>query len=58
MKWTDQRAKLILEILGMYRENFPVFRILFNRVTLGAMRVVKYFSYELPFLKRTFISYV
>ena len=32
-KWTDQRARIILEVLG-------------------AMRVVKYFSYELPFLKR------
>lgn len=31
--WTDQRAKIILEVLG-------------------AMRVVKYFSYEIPFLKR------
>ncbi|KAI0342890.1 ABC protein [Trametopsis cervina] len=32
-KWTDQRAKIILEVLG-------------------AMRVVKYFSYEVPFLER------
>jgi ATP-binding cassette, subfamily C (CFTR/MRP), member 1 len=31
--WTDQRAKIILEVLG-------------------AMRVVKYFSYEIPFLQR------
>ncbi|TFK49597.1 ABC protein [Heliocybe sulcata] len=35
MKWTDLRAKLLLEILG-------------------AMRVVKYFTYETPFLKRIF----
>ncbi|EPQ52646.1 ABC protein [Gloeophyllum trabeum ATCC 11539] len=35
MKWTDMRAKLLLEILG-------------------AMRVVKYFTYENPFLKRIF----
>ncbi|KAJ3483697.1 hypothetical protein NLI96_g6138 [Meripilus lineatus] len=34
-KWTDMRAKVILEVLG-------------------AMRVVKYFSYEVPFLKRIF----
>ncbi|PCH42435.1 nucleoside triphosphate hydrolase protein [Wolfiporia cocos MD-104 SS10] len=33
LRWTDQRSKLILEVLG-------------------AMRVVKYFSYEAPFLKR------
>ncbi|KAG0699189.1 ABC protein [Suillus ampliporus] len=33
MKWTDQRAKVLLEVLG-------------------AMRVVKYFSYEVPFFKR------
>ncbi|TCD60600.1 hypothetical protein EIP91_009818 [Steccherinum ochraceum] len=33
--WTDQRAKIILEVLG-------------------AMRVVKYFSYEIPFLSRIF----
>lgn len=32
-RWTDQRAKIILEVLG-------------------AMRVVKYFSYEVPFLQR------
>ena len=31
-QWTDQRAKIILEVLG-------------------AMRVVKYFSYEIPFLE-------
>ncbi|OAX36561.1 P-loop containing nucleoside triphosphate hydrolase protein [Rhizopogon vinicolor AM-OR11-026] len=35
MKWTDQRAKVLLEVLA-------------------AMRVVKYFSYEVPFLKRIF----
>ncbi|KAI0806352.1 ABC protein [Irpex lacteus] len=34
-RWTDQRAKIILEVLG-------------------AMRVVKYFSYEVPFLQRIF----
>lgn len=33
MKWTDKRAKLLIE-------------------ALGAMRVVKYFSYEIPFLNR------
>lgn len=33
MKYTDQRAKTLLEVLG-------------------AMRVVKYFSYEVPFLTR------
>lgn len=40
-KWTDQRAKIILEVLG-------------------AMRVVKYFSYEVPFLKRKWclVAYV
>lgn len=31
-QWTDQRAKILLEVLG-------------------AMRVVKYFSYEVPFLE-------
>ncbi|KAG1750098.1 ABC protein, partial [Suillus lakei] len=35
MEWTDQRAKVLLEVLG-------------------AMRVVKYFSYEVPFLQRIF----
>ncbi|KDQ57350.1 hypothetical protein JAAARDRAFT_194496 [Jaapia argillacea MUCL 33604] len=35
MKWTDQRAQVLLEILG-------------------AMRVVKYFTYEVPFLQRIF----
>ncbi|KAG0693348.1 ABC protein [Suillus ampliporus] len=35
MKWTDQQAKVLLEVLG-------------------AMRVVKYFSYEVPFLQRIF----
>ncbi|KAG0700067.1 ABC protein [Suillus ampliporus] len=35
MKWTDQRAKVLLEVLS-------------------AMRVVKYFSYEAPFLQRIF----
>ncbi|KAH7925482.1 ABC protein [Leucogyrophana mollusca] len=35
MKWTDQRAKILLEVLS-------------------AMRVVKYFSYEVPFLRRIF----
>ncbi|KAG1832564.1 ABC protein [Suillus subalutaceus] len=35
MKWTDQRAKVLLEVLG-------------------AVRVVKYFSYEVPFLERIF----
>ncbi|KAG1733609.1 ABC protein [Suillus paluster] len=35
MKWTDQRAKVLLEVFG-------------------AMRVVKYFSYEAPFLQKIF----
>ncbi|TBU32613.1 P-loop containing nucleoside triphosphate hydrolase protein [Dichomitus squalens] len=35
LRWTDKRAKIILEVLG-------------------AMRVVKYFCYEQPFLKRIF----
>ncbi|KIJ66694.1 hypothetical protein HYDPIDRAFT_149564 [Hydnomerulius pinastri MD-312] len=35
MVWTDQRAKVLLEVLG-------------------AMRVVKYFSYEVPFLQKIF----
>ncbi|KAG2138357.1 ABC protein [Suillus clintonianus] len=35
MKWTDQRAKALLEIIG-------------------AIRVVKYFSYEVPFLQKIF----
>ncbi|KAG0705755.1 ABC protein [Suillus ampliporus] len=35
MKWTDQRAKVLLEVFG-------------------AMRVVKYFSYEVPFLQKIF----
>jgi ATP-binding cassette, subfamily C (CFTR/MRP), member 1 len=33
VKWTDQRAKLLLEVLS-------------------SMRIVKYFTYEQPFLKR------
>ncbi|KAG1748434.1 ABC protein [Suillus paluster] len=33
MKWTDQRAKVLLEVLG-------------------TMRVIKYFSYEVPFFQR------
>lgn len=35
MKWTDKRAKVLLEVLG-------------------AIRIVKYFSYEVPFLQRIF----
>ncbi|KAG0703603.1 ABC transporter type 1, transmembrane domain-containing protein, partial [Suillus ampliporus] len=35
MKWTDQRAKVLLEVFG-------------------AIRVVKYFSYEVSFLQRIF----
>ncbi|KAG2074771.1 ABC protein [Suillus decipiens] len=35
MKWTDQRAQVLLEVLG-------------------AIRVVKYFSYEIPFLQKIF----
>ncbi|KAG1750701.1 ABC protein [Suillus lakei] len=35
MKWTDQRAKVLLEVLG-------------------GIRVVKYFAYEVPLLKRIF----
>ncbi|KAG2153342.1 ABC protein [Suillus clintonianus] len=35
MKWTDQRAKALLE-------------------ALGAMRAVKYFSYEVPYLRKIF----
>ena len=35
MKWTDKRAKLLVEVLG-------------------AMRVVKYFSYEIPFLQQIY----
>ncbi|KAI0833290.1 ABC protein [Trametes gibbosa] len=35
LRWTDKRARIILEVLG-------------------AMRVVKYFCYEQPFLKRIF----
>ncbi|KAG1781882.1 ABC protein [Suillus placidus] len=35
MKWTDQRTKVLLEVLG-------------------AIRVVKYFSYEIPFLQKIF----
>lgn len=36
MKWTDERAKLLVEVFG-------------------TMRVVKYFSYEVPFLNRKFV---
>ena len=50
--FTDQRAKTILEVLGMSMcalcpgsESDCMF-------LAGAMRVVKYFSYEIPFLKR------
>ncbi|KAG0705743.1 ABC protein [Suillus ampliporus] len=35
MKWTDERAKVLLEVFG-------------------AMRVVKYFSYEVPLLRKIF----
>ncbi|KAF9565380.1 ABC protein, partial [Agrocybe pediades] len=35
MKYTDRRAKILVEVLG-------------------SMRVVKYFSYEIPFLKRIY----
>lgn len=51
-KWTDARAKIILEVLSEYESQ--IFRHLgfIGRITLGAMRVVKYFSYEVPFLNR------
>ena len=35
MKWTDKRAKVLLEVMG-------------------GMRVVKYFGYEEPFLKKIY----
>lgn len=50
--WTDQRAKIILEVLGMH-VNLTGAVFYSCEDLLGAMRVVKYFSYEVPFLKRT-----
>ncbi|KAI0321790.1 ABC protein [Amylostereum chailletii] len=40
-QWTDKRAKLLMEILGM-------------QLGVRGMRIVKYFTYEIPFLQRIF----
>lgn len=57
MQWTDKRAKVLLEVLGQCLDLRPR-RDLFVLIVgglwpfLGGMRVVKYFSYEIPFLQR------
>ena len=51
MVWTEQRTKVLLEVLG---RSFMVVRVedLFaHHSHLGAMRIVKYFSYEVPYLQ-------
>ena len=53
MKYTDQLAKTLLEVLGMerqrsYLETAPN-ELCFH--SLGSMQIVKYFSYESSFLK-------
>jgi len=49
MKWTDQRAKVLLEVLGTSPWCMGCAAMLKGRT--AAMRVVKYFSYEVPFLQ-------
>lgn len=50
VKYTDQRSKTFLEVLGLSivggRNDGKLTKIL-----IGGMRVVKYFSYEMPFLR-------
>ncbi len=47
------RAKIILEVLGKwFLESILVKCVYLSSMFSGAMRVVKYFSYEVPFLKR------
>ena len=51
MVWTEKRTKVLLEVLGT---SFVVIRAedLFVQYShLGAMRIVKYFSYEIPYLQ-------
>jgi hypothetical protein len=52
MKFTDRRAKILLEVLSM--QTFYLFQPSRPIRYLGSMRVVKYFCYEVPFLKRDF----
>lgn len=51
MKFSDERAKTLLEVFGKGAIDVTVLTHLISK--LGAMRVVKYFCYEVPFLKRT-----
>lgn len=56
--WTDKRAKLLLEILGMLVVCMCC--TTFTETALASMRIVKYFTYEKPFLARApgFVAYV
>lgn len=53
MKWTDQRARLLIEVLGMNRRLIGL--SVMSELMQGAMRIVKYFSYEIPFSQRRFL---
>ena len=53
MKWTDQRARLLIEVLGMNRRLIGL--SVMSEFMQGAMRIVKYFSYEIPFSQRRFL---
>lgn len=47
--WTDKRAKLLLEILGAL---VGIELMLVTESATASMRIVKYFTYEKPFLAR------
>lgn len=52
MQWTDKRAKILLEILSMCFVIVAIPRMVLLKACIGSMRIVKYFTYELPFLQR------
>jgi hypothetical protein len=49
MKLTDQRSKVLLEVLSTSINVLGRPTALYHPI--GGMRVVKYFSFEVPFLK-------
>jgi hypothetical protein len=54
MQYTDRRAKLLMEILGARRWRFR--RGGGADVRAASMRIVKYFTYEQPFLRRAWLT--
>lgn len=54
MRFTDKRAKTMLEVLGMFNSLTLRKEPLRLNTPQGAMRVVKYFSYENSFLSSAF----